>query len=40
MEDVSLSKTQAALNSLSTHQRSMANMIAFDDQHQEQVFPG
>jgi len=39
MEDVSLSKTQAALNSLSTHQRSMANMIAFDDQHQEQVFP-
>src|SRR5258708_23273905 len=31
--------TQKALNSLARSQKTMANMIAFDDQHQEQIFP-
>ena len=39
LEDISLAKTQEALKNLSKEQRVMANMIAFDDQHQEQVFP-
>ncbi|MBS1668788.1 MAG: cadmium-translocating P-type ATPase [Bacteroidetes bacterium] len=39
MEDLSIQSTQRALNSLSKSQKLMANMIAFDDQHQEIVFP-
>jgi Cu+-exporting ATPase len=38
MEDASIEKTQAALKSLAVSQKVMANMIAFDDLHQEQVF--
>lgn len=39
MEDRSVETTQAALKKLATTQKSMANMIAYDDQHQEHIFP-
>ncbi len=39
LEDVSVATTQRALNKLAKHQQVMANMIAFDDQHQEVLFP-
>jgi P-type Cu+ transporter len=39
MEDVTIQSTQKALNSLAKSQKVMANMIAFDGDHQEQVFP-
>lgn len=39
LEDASIQSTQKALNSLAKSQKVMANMIAYDDQHQEQVFP-
>lgn len=39
MEDASIHSTQKALNKLVKSQKVMANMIAFDDQHQEMVFP-
>lgn len=39
MEDRSVETTQAALKKLAKTQKSMANMIAYDDQHQEHVFP-
>ena len=39
LEDASINSTQKALNSLVKSQNVMANMIAFDDQHQEQIFP-
>lgn len=39
LEDASISSTQKALKKLATSQKVMANMIAFDDQHQEVVFP-
>lgn len=39
MEDASVATTQKALRSLSGEQKVMANMIAFDDEHKEQVFP-
>ena len=39
LEDVSVATTQRALNKLAKKQDSMANMIAFDDQHQEVIFP-
>lgn len=38
MEDKSVEQTQAALKKLATTQKTMANMIAFDDKHQEQIF--
>ncbi len=38
MEDVSIEKTQDALKKLAVSQKVMANMIVFDDQHQEQIF--
>ena len=38
MEDISIEKTQDALKKLAVSQKVMANMIAFDDQHQEQIF--
>lgn len=38
MEDASIHSTQRALNTLAKTQKVMANMIAYDDQHQEQVF--
>lgn len=39
LEDASIQSTQRAVNSLAKSQKVMANMIAFDDQHQEHVFP-
>lgn len=39
MEDKSVERTQRALRSLAVEQKTMANMIAYDDQHQEHVFP-
>jgi P-type Cu+ transporter len=39
MEDTSVASTQKALQKLASSQKVMANMIAFDDQHQEVVFP-
>jgi Cu+-exporting ATPase len=39
MEDKSVETTQASLRKLAVSQKIMANMIAYDDQHQEHVFP-
>ncbi|MEP6616929.1 MAG: cation transporter, partial [Ginsengibacter sp.] len=39
MEDVSVKSTQEALKKLTDDQHVMANMIAFDDEHREQIFP-
>jgi len=39
LEDASLQSTQRALNKLAKSQKVMANMIAYDDQHQEHIFP-
>ncbi len=39
MEDKSVQTTQAALKKLVVSQKQMANMIAYDDQHQEHIFP-
>jgi len=39
LEEKTLAVTQAALKGLATSQKSMANMIAFDDEHKENVFP-
>jgi Cu+-exporting ATPase len=38
LEEASVSSTQRALKALAKSQKVMANMIAFDDQHQEQIF--
>lgn len=38
MEDKSVEQTQDALKKLAVTQKTMANMIAFDDKHQEQIF--
>lgn len=38
MEDTSVASTQKSLDKLVKSQKVMANMIAYDDQHQEQVF--
>jgi Cu+-exporting ATPase len=38
MEDASIASTQRELNKLAKSQRVMANMIAFDDEHKEQIF--
>ena len=39
LEDRSMEITQNALNKLAKTQKSMANMIAYDEQHNENVFP-
>ena len=39
MEDASVSSTQKALRKLAKSQRVMANMIAFDENHNEVIFP-
>lgn len=39
MEEASIHSTQKALNALAKSQKVMANMIAFDEQHNEQIFP-
>lgn len=39
LEGASIDSTQRAIKKLAKSQKVMANMIAFDDQHQEVVFP-
>jgi Cu+-exporting ATPase len=39
LEDASVQATQRSLQRLASTQKTMANMIAFDDQHQEILFP-
>lgn len=39
LEEASIASTQRELNKLAKSQKVMANMIAFDDEHKEQVFP-
>ena len=39
MEDAAIQATQRSLKKLAVSQKTMANMIAFDDRHQEIVFP-
>lgn len=39
LEDASVQATQRSLNSLAATRKTIANMIAFDDQHQEVLFP-
>jgi Cu+-exporting ATPase len=39
LEDISVRSTQRSLDRLARSQRTMATMIAFDDQHQEVLFP-
>ena len=39
LEDTSIASTQRALNKLVKSQKVIANMIAFDDEHKEQIFP-
>ncbi|NOT51997.1 MAG: cadmium-translocating P-type ATPase [Chitinophagaceae bacterium] len=38
LEDASINATQRELNKLAKSQKVMANMIAFDDEHKEQIF--
>ena len=39
LEEAAIQSTQKAVRSLTVTQKVMANMIAFDDKHQEQIFP-
>ncbi len=39
MEDKSVETTQAALRKLAVSRKVMANMIAYDDKHEEHIFP-
>lgn len=39
LEEASIQSTQKAVRSLTKSQKVMANMIAFDDDHKEQIFP-
>jgi P-type Cu+ transporter len=39
IEEVTVQSTQKALNILAKSQKVIAHMIAFDDRHQEQIFP-
>lgn len=39
LEETSIASTQRELNKLIRTQKVMANMIAFDDEHREQIFP-
>src|SRR5678816_4300923 len=39
LEDASVQSTQRALKKLIRSQKVMANMMAYDDQHHEQIFP-
>ncbi|MFT3910038.1 MAG: cation-translocating P-type ATPase [Ferruginibacter sp.] len=39
MEEASMQSTQRAIKSLTRSQKLMANMIAFDDEHKEHIFP-
>ena len=39
LEEASIASTQRELNKLAKSQKVMANMIAFDDEYKEQIFP-
>ena len=39
LENISIQSTQRAIKSLAKTQKVMANMIAFDDEHKENIFP-
>ena len=39
LEDFSVQRTQAAINEMTTMQKVMANMIAYDNDHAEHIFP-
>jgi Cu+-exporting ATPase len=39
LEEASIASTQRELNKLAKSQKVIANMIAFDDEHKEQIFP-
>ncbi|MEO5562043.1 MAG: cation-translocating P-type ATPase [Chitinophagaceae bacterium] len=39
LEDASINSTQRELKKLAKSQKVMANMIAFDDRHKEEIFP-
>lgn len=39
LEDLSIEKTQKAIKDLTREQKVMANMIAYDEQHNENIFP-
>ena len=39
LEEASIASTQRELNKLAKSQKVMANLIAFDDEHKEQIFP-
>ena len=39
LEEASIESTQKEIRKLAKSQKLMANMIAFDDKHQEQIFP-
>jgi Cu+-exporting ATPase len=39
LEEATIASTQRSLNALAKSQKVMANMIAYDDQHEEHVFP-
>lgn len=39
LEETTIASTQRALNALAKSQKMMANMIAYDDQHEEHIFP-
>lgn len=39
IEDKAVETTQASLKKLAVTQKVMANMVAYDDQHQEHIFP-
>ncbi|MCW3118277.1 MAG: cadA, partial [Chitinophagaceae bacterium] len=39
LEDTTIQSTQRSLNALAKSQKVMAHMIAYDDQHQEHIFP-
>lgn len=39
LEDVSIKKTQKAIKEITRNEKVMANMVAYDDQHNENIFP-
>ena len=39
LEDLSIEKTQKAIKELTRNEKVMANMLAYDEQHSEHVFP-
>ena len=39
LEDLSVEKTQKALKELTGNEKVMANMVAYDEQHNEHIFP-